>query len=59
MVGGALLKQSTMSTFDEVASGKVPGMDEIRLKMLKALDVVGLSWLTKYLFNVMEDWDNT
>ncbi len=25
--------------------GKVPGVDEICLEMLKALDIVGLSWL--------------
>jgi len=32
-------------------SGKAPGVDEIRLEMLKALDIVGLSWLTR-LVNV-------
>ena len=30
-------------------AGKVPGMGEIRLEILKALDVVGLSWLTSLL----------
>ena len=33
-------------------SGKVPGVDEIRPEMLKALDIVGLAGLTR-LFNVM------
>ena len=36
---------------DKLLSGKAPEMDEIRLEMLKALDVVGLSWLT-HLCNV-------
>jgi len=31
--------------------GKVPGVDEIRPEMLKALDIVGLYWL-KCLFNL-------
>lgn len=32
-------------------SGKVPGVDEIRPKMQKALDIVEMSWLT-CLFSV-------
>uniref|UniRef100_A0AAR2LXG4 Tetraspanin n=1 Tax=Pygocentrus nattereri TaxID=42514 RepID=A0AAR2LXG4_PYGNA len=28
-------------------SGKAPGVDEIHPEMLKALDIVGLSWLTR------------
>jgi len=32
-------------------NGKAPGVDVIRPEMLKALDIVGLSWLTR-LFNV-------
>ena len=35
----------------ELFSGKAPVVDEIRSEMLKALDIVGLSWLTR-LFNV-------
>ena len=35
----------------QLFSGKAPGVDEIRPEMLKALDIVGLSWLTR-LFNV-------
>ena len=35
----------------QLLSGKVPGVDEIRPEMLKALDLVGLLWLTR-LFNV-------
>lgn len=27
--------------------GKAPGVDEIRLEFLEALEVVGLSWLTR------------
>ncbi|XP_054862758.1 golgi transport 1Ba isoform X1 [Amphiprion ocellaris] len=30
----------------KLLGGKVPGVDEIRPEMLKALDIVGLSWLT-------------
>ena len=35
----------------QLFSGKVPGVDEICPEMLKALDIVGLSWLTR-LYNV-------
>jgi len=35
----------------KLLGGKAPGVDEIRPEMLKALDIVGLSWLT-HLFNV-------
>ncbi|TKS65465.1 putative 149 kDa protein ORF 2 [Collichthys lucidus] len=28
--------------------GKAPGVDEVRLEFLKALDVVGVSWLTRH-----------
>ncbi|TWW60997.1 hypothetical protein D4764_05G0010870 [Takifugu flavidus] len=31
----------------KLRGGKAPGVDEIRLEFLKALDVVGLSWLTR------------
>ncbi|TWW71611.1 hypothetical protein D4764_16G0001080 [Takifugu flavidus] len=31
----------------KLLGGKVPGVDEIRPEFLKALDVVGLSWLTR------------
>uniref|UniRef100_A0AAR2LJT3 Reverse transcriptase domain-containing protein n=1 Tax=Pygocentrus nattereri TaxID=42514 RepID=A0AAR2LJT3_PYGNA len=31
----------------KLLSGKAPGVDEIRPEMLKALDIVGLSWLTR------------
>ena len=34
----------------KLLSGKSPEVDEIRPEMLKALDIVGLSWLTR-LFN--------
>jgi len=30
----------------KILSGKVPCVDEIHPEMLKALDIVGLSWLT-------------
>ena len=36
---------------EKLLSGKVPGVDEICPEMLKALDIVGLSWLTR-LFSV-------
>ena len=35
----------------KLRSGKAPGVDEICPEMLKALDIVGLSWLTR-LFSV-------
>ncbi len=35
----------------KLLSGKVPAVDDIHPKMLKALDIVGLSWLTR-LFDV-------
>jgi len=35
----------------KLLGGKAPGMVDIRPEMLKALDIVGLSWLTR-LFNV-------
>nr|XP_049580440.1 charged multivesicular body protein 1a isoform X2 [Syngnathus scovelli] len=35
----------------KLLGGKAPGVDGIRLEFLKALDVVGLSWLTR-LYNV-------
>jgi len=35
----------------KLLGGKAPGVDEIRPEMLKALDIVGLSWLTRF-FNV-------
>nr|XP_049577497.1 glycine receptor subunit alpha-3 isoform X2 [Syngnathus scovelli] len=35
----------------KLLGGKAPGVDEIRPEFLKALDVVGLSWLTR-LYNV-------
>ena len=35
-----------------LCSGSTPGMDEIRLKLLKAPDSVGLSWLT-HLCNIV------
>ncbi len=35
----------------KLLSGKAPGVDEIRPEMLKALNIVGLSWLTR-TFNV-------
>jgi len=31
----------------KLSDGKAPGVDEIRPEMLKALDIVGLSWLTR------------
>ena len=34
----------------KLLSGKAPGVDEICPEILKALDIVGLSWLTR-LFN--------
>jgi len=53
------LEKGLSNTFVEVAevvkklpSSKVPGVDEIHTEMLKALDIVGLSWLT-FLFNVI------
>ena len=55
------LEDSGVSSFISVAEvaevvkkllgGKAPGVDEIRPEMLKALDIVGLSWLTR-LYNV-------
>ncbi len=36
----------------KLLSGKVPGVDEIHPEMLNALDIVGLSWLTR-LFSVV------
>nr|XP_049579068.1 uncharacterized protein LOC125970583 [Syngnathus scovelli] len=35
----------------KLLGGKAPGVDEIRPEFLKALDVVGLSWLTR-LYNI-------
>jgi len=35
-----------MEVVKKLFSGKVPGVDEIRPEMLKALDIVELSWLT-------------
>jgi len=35
----------------KLLGGKAPVLDEIRPEMLKALDIVGLSWITR-LFNV-------
>ncbi|KAK3571245.1 hypothetical protein QTP86_005959 [Hemibagrus guttatus] len=32
----------------QLLGGKVPGVDEIRSEYLKSLDVVGLSWLTRF-----------
>ncbi|KAK3538555.1 hypothetical protein QTP86_006718 [Hemibagrus guttatus] len=32
----------------QLLGGKAPGVDEIRLEYLKSLDVVGLSWLTRF-----------
>jgi len=31
----------------KIFSGKEPGVDEFHPEMLKALDIVGLSWLTR------------
>jgi len=32
---------------EDLLSGIAPGVDEVRTEFLKALDVVGLSWLTQ------------
>ena len=31
----------------KLLGGRAPGVDEVRPEFLKALDVVGLSWLTR------------
>ncbi len=40
----------------KLLSSKVPGVDAICPEILKALDIVGLSWLT-YFFSVAWRWE--
>ena len=36
----------------KLLGGKAPGVDEVRPEFLKALDVVGLSWLTQHRVDI-------
>ena len=41
------VSRSISRVVKKLLCGKAPEVDEIGLEMLKALDVVGLSWLTR------------
>jgi len=51
-VGSPISLVEVTEVVKKLFSGKAPGVDEIRPGMLKALDIVGLSWLTR-LVNVV------
>uniref|UniRef100_A0A3B3S8K7 Reverse transcriptase domain-containing protein n=1 Tax=Paramormyrops kingsleyae TaxID=1676925 RepID=A0A3B3S8K7_9TELE len=61
--GGLSITGAEVATVvKELRGGRAPGVDEIRPEYLKALDVVGLSWLTRLLNSawrsgtVLLDW---
>ncbi|TWW57009.1 hypothetical protein D4764_08G0009960 [Takifugu flavidus] len=45
--GSRIFGAEVAEVVKKLLGGKAPGVDEIRLEFLKALDVVGLSWLTR------------
>ncbi|TWW64289.1 hypothetical protein D4764_03G0012970 [Takifugu flavidus] len=46
-IGSRISGAEVAELVKKLLGGKVPGVDEIRPEFLKALDVVGLSWLTR------------
>ncbi|TWW77394.1 hypothetical protein D4764_12G0007840 [Takifugu flavidus] len=46
-IGSHISGAEVAEVVKKLLSGKAPGVDEICLEFLKALDVVGLSWLTR------------
>ncbi|TWW67426.1 HEAT repeat-containing protein 3 [Takifugu flavidus] len=46
-IGSHISGAEVAEVVKKLLGGKAPGVDEIRLEFLKALDVVGLSWLTR------------
>ena len=46
-VGSPISGAEVAEVVRKLLSGRAPGVDEVRLDFLKALDVVGLSWLTR------------
>lgn len=51
-MGGLLRSLAEVSdVVKKLLSGKAPDVDKVRPEMLKALDIVWLSWLTR-LFNI-------
>ncbi|KAL7866069.1 hypothetical protein SRHO_G00113160 [Serrasalmus rhombeus] len=50
-IGLSIIEAEVIKVVKKLLGGKAPGVDEIRPESLKALDVVGLSWLTR-LFNI-------
>ncbi|KAL7854802.1 hypothetical protein SRHO_G00169920 [Serrasalmus rhombeus] len=50
-IGLSITEAEVAKVVKKLLGGRAPGVDEIRPEFLKALDVVGLSWLTR-LFNI-------
>ncbi|TWW56226.1 hypothetical protein D4764_08G0002130, partial [Takifugu flavidus] len=50
-IGSHISRAVVAEVVKKLLGGKAPGVDEIRPEFLKALDVVGLSWLTR-LYNI-------
>ncbi|KAK0150407.1 Craniofacial development protein 2 [Merluccius polli] len=46
-VGSPISGAEVADVVRKLLGGRAPGVDEVRLEFLKALDVVGLSWLTR------------
>ncbi|KAK0132885.1 Retrovirus-related Pol polyprotein from type-2 retrotransposable element R2DM [Merluccius polli] len=46
-VGSPISEAEVAVVVKKLLGGRAPGVDEVRLEFLKALDVVGLSWLTR------------
>ncbi|TWW74493.1 hypothetical protein D4764_14G0004960 [Takifugu flavidus] len=47
-IGSHIFRAEVAKVVKKLLGGKAPGVDEIRPEFLKALDVVGLSWLTRF-----------
>ncbi|KAL7877601.1 hypothetical protein SRHO_G00042440 [Serrasalmus rhombeus] len=50
-IGSSITEAEVIKVVKKLLGGKAPGVDDICPESLKALDVVGLSWLTR-LFNI-------
>ena len=53
-MGSPFIGPEVAEVLENLLGGRVPGLDEILPEFLKALDVVGLSWVTR-LCNVKLD----
>ena len=54
-IGSLISGVDVTEVVKNLLAGRAPGVDEIRPELLKTLDVVGLSWLTR-LCNIAWSW---